>query len=204
MLKSPQFLSDKLLIATGNKGKVKEFAKLFSLYAHDKNINLTTLDEFKALNIIEPEENADSFIANAELKARYYNQITGLSTLADDSGLCVDALDGLPGIYSARWAGENKDFTIAIKRIENEVGTKTKRAKFVCALSLCKQDQTIINVEGEVFGTLVFPAVGLAGFGYDPIFIPDGYTKTFGELPAEVKEQISHRAIAFKELIKYI
>ena len=130
--------------------------------------------------------------------------------MADDSGLCVNALDGKPGIYSARWAGKNKDFDLAIKKIEKEldkISSKSKekcRAHFCCALSLCFSTGKIISFQGKVFGHLQFPPKGSNGFGYDPIFVPNGYKKTFGEMNFSFKEKISHRQIAFNKLKKYL
>jgi XTP/dITP diphosphohydrolase len=192
----PQFIEDKLLIASGNKGKIIEIAKLLEPY----NVEVISASKF---NLAEPEETGLSFIENAEIKSRYYANATGLPALADDSGLCVEALGGNPGIYSARWAGETKDFSIAINRIEKELGNSSnKKAKFVCALSLYlpKTDE-VENFEGEIAGNLVFPPRGEKGFGYDPIFIANGMNETFAEVDPQVKQSISHRAIAFNKLI---
>lgn len=191
-----KFTESKLLIASGNKGKIKEISHLLEPF----NVEVISAANF---NLDEPEENGTTFIENAEIKSRYYSKHTGLPSLADDSGLCVDALNGAPGIYSARWAGEKKDFSIAMKRIENEMGDSTnKNARFVCALSLyLPKTDTVENFEGTVEGKISFPARGENGFGYDPIFIADGMTQTFAQIDPIEKHSISHRADAFNKLI---
>lgn len=191
-----KFSETRLLIASGNEGKVMEITELFS----DYNVQMVSAANY---NIEAPEETGKTFIENAELKAEFYSKETNLPALADDSGLCVDALDGEPGIYSARWAGEKKDFSVAMKEIEKRLkdkGLETSEAHFVCALSLYWPDGHKETVEGKIKGTLTFPARGEKGFGYDPIFIPRGYDKTFAELSGAVKQEISHRADAFKKL----
>jgi XTP/dITP diphosphohydrolase len=192
-----KFTQTKLLIASGNQGKVMEIRELMSEF----NVQIIAASEF---DIAEPEETGKTFIENAELKARYYGGKTGLPALADDSGLCVDALNGEPGIYSARWAGADKNFAEAISRVQTEMtGKDNNKAKFVCALSLYWPNlNKMESVEGSIDGTLTFPPKGKGGFGYDPIFIPKGYNETFGELHHEVKQKISHRAVAFDNLIK--
>jgi XTP/dITP diphosphohydrolase len=192
-----KFTQTKLLIASGNQGKVMEIRELMSEF----NVQIIAASEF---DIAEPEETGKTFIENAELKARYYGGKTGLPALADDSGLCVDALNGEPGIYSARWAGADKNFAEAISRVQTEMtGKDNNKAKFVCALSLYWPNlNKMESVEGSIDGTLTFPQKGKGGFGYDPIFIPKGYNETFGELHHEVKQKISHRAVAFDNLIK--
>lgn len=192
----PKFTEDKILIASGNKGKIIEIAKLLEPY----NVEVISASKF---NLIEPEETGLGFVENAEIKSRYYANATGLPALADDSGLCVDALSGLPGIYSARWAGENKDFSIAIKRIEQELANSSnKKAKFVCALSLyLPKTDKVENFEGYIEGNLTFPPRGEKGFGYDPIFIANGMSETFAQIAPDIKQSVSHRAIAFNKLI---
>lgn len=195
-----QFTEPKLLIASGNKGKVKEIRELLAGYP----VSIVSTADF---DVVEPEETGKTFIDNAILKAEYYGKATGLPALADDSGLAVDMLGGAPGIYSARWAGENKDFSVAFKRLQDETKAKqlpagTIKAHFVCALALWWPDGHCETVEGKVFGTLTFPPRGEQGFGYDPIFIADGQTLTFGEMPAGQKHAISHRADAFRKLVK--
>lgn len=193
-----KFTEDTLLIASGNEGKVKEIQSLLAPYGK-KVLSATSF------GLQEPDETGISFIENAELKARYYSKMTNLPALADDSGLCVNALEGMPGIYSARWAGPLKDFAHAMDKIQAQLGDLNDRtAYFVCALSLCWPDQVVLNVEGKVEGHLTFPARGNLGFGYDPIFIPNGYTQTFGEMTAHDKEKISHRTDAFNKLVQMI
>ncbi|MDA0782587.1 MAG: RdgB/HAM1 family non-canonical purine NTP pyrophosphatase [Rickettsiales bacterium] len=191
-----KFTENKLLIASGNKGKIKEISKLLEPF----NVEVISAAGF---NLPEPEENGSSFIENAEIKSRYYSNKTGLPALADDSGLCIEALNNAPGIYSARWAGKDKDFSIAMKRIEDEMGDSPNRgAKFVCALSLYLPETDIVeNFEGKVEGIITFPARGENGFGYDPIFIAHGMDKTFAQIEPDKKHSISHRADAFNKLI---
>lgn len=191
-----KFTGTKLLLASGNQGKILEITQLLS----DYNVQLASAKDF---DIEEPEETGKTFVANAELKAKYYGDITGSPALADDSGLAVEALGGAPGIYSARWAGDKKDFKAAMQRVEKELnGSDNLNAKFVCALSLYwPDDKKFASFEGEVKGKLTFPPKGDKGFGYDPIFIPNGYDQTFGELSGDVKQNISHRADAFRKLI---
>lgn len=192
-----RFAGTQLLIASKNEGKVVEIKELLS----DFNVEVLSAVDVDAE---EPEETGETFIENAELKARYYGEKTGLPALADDSGLAVEALGGMPGIYSARWAGPNKDFKSAMKRIKTELGkTDNKKAKFVCALSLYNpKTKEIYSFEGVVEGNLTFPPKGSKGFGYDPIFIPNGYNKTFAEISHEDKQRVSHRARAFEKFIK--
>lgn len=187
----------KLLIASHNAGKVKEIADLLRAFPVE-------VLSAAALHLSEPEETGGSFLANAELKARAAATASGVVSLSDDSGLCVAALSGAPGIYSARWAGPDKDFSVAMQRVEQELersGSLDRRACFVCALSLCWPDGHCESFTGEVHGQLVFPPRGAKGFGYDPIFLPDGYDVTFGEMDPGAKHAISHRAIAFKKMI---
>ena len=192
---------DKILIATGNKGKLYEFQKYFA----DYDIECVSLDNYQ---VVEPEENGNSFLENAQIKAKYYCQATSLPALADDSGLCVDQLDGMPGIYSARWAGQKKDFSIAIDKIYHEllarqVDLNQVTGYFYCALSLIYPSGEIVNFSGKTQGRIIFPARGENGFGYDPIFIPNGYDKTFAELDFGVKQSLSHRGKALLELQNY-
>ncbi|MHA1113706.1 MAG: RdgB/HAM1 family non-canonical purine NTP pyrophosphatase, partial [Alphaproteobacteria bacterium] len=155
-----------------------------------------------ALGLAEPEETGTSFVENAELKARAAATTADLPSLADDSGLAVAALDGAPGIYSARWGGPSRDFSTAMRRVERDLAGKSdRRAHFVCALSLCWPDGHCETVEGRVDGVLVWPPRGDRGFGYDPMFLPAGGTETFGEMDAHAKHAISHRADAFRRLI---
>lgn len=185
-----------LLLATHNAGKLAEIrAMLVPL-----GLNVTSAGE---LNIPEPEETADSFHGNAELKARACAKASGLTSLADDSGLVIPALGGAPGIYSARWAGPNKDFSVAFDRIIRELGeANAVDAYFICVLCLYKTDGKVDFFEGRLHGHLSFPPRGDKGFGYDPIFIPEGYMETLAEIEPAVKNKISHRAAAFEGLIK--
>lgn len=191
-----------LVIASHNEGKVREFRELLAPFGF-------AVKSARELNLPEPEETSDTFEANAELKARAACEASGLLSLADDSGLAVPALDGAPGIYSARWAGPTKDFSIAMARVEKELhalgltptGTP---AYFVCVLSLAYPDGAVKNLRGEVHGTLTFPPRGEHGFGYDPIFIAKGYPQTFGEMNPAHKNSISHRAQAFAALTEFL
>lgn len=184
-----------LVIATHNPGKLAEMEDLLRPYG-------VKVVSAGALGLPEPEETGATFEANAALKARAAAMASGLPSLADDSGLVVPALDGAPGIYSARWAGEAKDFGPAMTRVERELGGKTDhRAYFVAVLALAWPDGHIEMFRGEVHGNVVFPPRGTRGFGYDPIFLPTGKTETFGELAPEARMQISHRSVAFRQLV---
>jgi XTP/dITP diphosphohydrolase len=153
----------------------------------------------------EPEETGTTFVANAELKAMQAADLSGLPALADDSGLCVEALNGDPGIFSARWAGETKDFGLAMRLVEDNIqklGPEVDRdAHFVCALALAWPDGHVEWFEGRVDGLLVWPPRGDNGFGYDPMFLPDGHDRTFGEMDADEKTPLTHRADAFRQLV---
>jgi XTP/dITP diphosphohydrolase len=188
------FTGDTLVIASHNRGKVREIAELLGAYvAHFPSAG--------ELGLPEPEETEHTFIGNAELKARAAASGSGLPALADDSGLVVPALDGAPGIFSARWAGPDRDFSFAMRRIETELGDGDPSAYFVCALSLAWPDGHAESVEGRIHGRLVFPGRGDRGFGYDPIFIPAGRDLTFAEIDPDEKHRISHRADAFAQLV---
>jgi XTP/dITP diphosphohydrolase len=191
---SRSFTGDTLVIASHNKGKVREIAEL--LGAH-----VTHFPSAGDLDLAEPEETETSFIGNAKLKACAAATASGLPALADDSGLVVPALGGAPGIYSARWAGPDKDFSVAMKRVETELGERDPAAYFVCALSLAWPDGHTESVEGRVHGRLTFPGRGEKGFGYDPIFIAEGCDITFAEMDPDKKHSISHRADAFAQLV---
>lgn len=182
------------VLATHNKGKVAEFAELLAPLA----ISVRTAGE---LNLPEPEETGDTFEANAILKAEVSCTASGRIALADDSGIVVPALDGAPGIYSARWAGESKDFTHAMERINAELSarnitTNGTAAFFVCVLAVARPNLPTLTFRGEIHGTLIYPPRGKGGFGYDPMFIPDGHSLTFGEMDSAYKHSISHRANA--------
>lgn len=190
-----RFHGQRLIVASHNAGKVREISALLAPF----QIEVISAAQ---LGLVEPEETETTFIGNAELKARAAATASGLVALADDSGLCVHALDNAPGIYSARWAGPAKDFSKAMALVEEKLhGTDNRRAHFVCALSLCWPDGHCETFEGEVHGRLVFPPRGANGFGYDPIFMPDGYEITFGEFDRQAKHAISHRAKAFAQMI---
>ncbi len=200
-------LPGRLVAATHNAGKLREIRELMRPYG------VEALGAAE-LNLAEPEETGATFRDNAALKAEAAARASGIAALADDSGLCVEALDGAPGIYSARWAGGGKDFGAAMARVEREIKTlgvpPPWRAFFVSVLALAWPDGALEAFEGRVDGTLVFPPRGTAGFGYDPIFRPDGHERTFGEMSAEEKHGIpadgslalSHRARAFQKLAR--
>ncbi|MEI6559371.1 MAG: RdgB/HAM1 family non-canonical purine NTP pyrophosphatase [Rhodospirillaceae bacterium] len=190
-----RFSGETLVIASHNRGKVREIAELLRPYArHFRSAG--------ALGLPEPEETGTTFAANAELKARAAATGARFAALADDSGLAVNALDGQPGIQSARWGGPERDFLLAMTRVNDELGTNPDRsAAFICALSLAWPDGHCETVEGRVEGTLVWPPRGSRGFGYDPIFVPAGHDQTFGELPPATKHALSHRADAFRKLV---
>jgi len=187
-----------LVVASHNAGKVGEIRELLAPF----HLHVVGANE---LELEEPEESEITFAGNAALKARAAAHATGHPALADDSGLMVNALGGAPGIYSARWAGSDKDFALAMKRVEAELdaaGTWDRSAKFVCALALAAPHEKIEIFEGEVPGRLVFPPRGAHGFGYDPIFVADGMSQTFGELEPSLKHAMSHRARAFEKLVR--
>jgi XTP/dITP diphosphohydrolase len=186
-----------LVVASHNAGKVREIKALLGPHG----IQPTSAG---SLGLPEPEETGLTFAANAELKAHASAKGSGHAALADDSGLCVDALDGAPGIYSARWAGPTKDFRIAMTRIHDELrhkGLITSAAKFVCALCIALPSGASCVFEGELHGHLTFPPRGDHGFGYDPIFIADGMEDTFAEIDPVKKHAMSHRAKAFEKLL---
>ncbi|UAJ11464.1 RdgB/HAM1 family non-canonical purine NTP pyrophosphatase [Glacieibacterium megasporae] len=183
-----------LVLATHNPGKVREIAALLGPFGMD-------VVAAGDLGLPEPEETGLTFAANAELKALAAATASGLPALADDSGLCVDVLDGAPGIYSARWAGEAKDFTAAMARVHEEMAGGPDSAHFVCALTLAWPDGHFETYEGRVYGTLVWPPRGGLGFGYDAMFVAEGMTETFGEIDPAVKHAMSHRAKAFAQLV---
>jgi XTP/dITP diphosphohydrolase len=199
-------IAGKLVIATHNPGKLAEMRELLAPYG----VEAISAGE---LGLNEPEETGGNFRANARIKATSAALSTKLPAFADDSGLVVDALDGAPGIYSARWAGETKDFSIAMTRIERllqergATSAEQRKAHFVSALCVAWPDGHLQEVEGRVDGTLVWPPRGTAGFGYDPAFLPDGHTRTFGEMSGIEKHGLpprglglSHRARAFVKL----
>jgi XTP/dITP diphosphohydrolase len=201
-------LQGRVVAATHNKGKLAELHDLLDPHG----IALVGAGD---LNLPEPEETGDSFVANALIKAQAAAGIAGLPAISDDSGICVEGLGGEPGIYSARWAGGGgKDFGPAMARIERELraagAAKPWRAWFVSALAIAWPDGHVETFEGRVDGELAFPPRGTSGFGYDPCFLPDGHTRTFGEmtamekhgLPADGSQALSHRARAFQALAR--
>ncbi|PZA10949.1 non-canonical purine NTP pyrophosphatase, RdgB/HAM1 family [Rhodopseudomonas palustris] len=199
-------ITGKLVIATHNPGKLAEMRELLAPYG----IAAISAGE---LGLAEPDETGDSFQANARIKAEAAAKAAQLPAFADDSGLAVDALDGAPGIYSARWAGDSKDFAGAMGRIERllqERGARAperRAAHFVSALCIAWPDGHVEEVEARADGTLVWPPRGTAGFGYDPVFLPEGHDRTFGEMTSIEKHGLpplglglSHRAKAFVKL----
>jgi XTP/dITP diphosphohydrolase len=181
----------RLVIATHNRGKLREIEELVAPF----DVSVVSAG---ALGLPEPEETGASFEANAELKARSAAAASGLPALADDSGLVVPALDGAPGIYSARWAGPTRDFSLAMAKVERELtGNADRRAYFVAVLALAWPDGAIETFRGEAHGSLVWPPRGRNGFGYDPMFMPEGETMTYGEMSPAEKNQTNHRARAF-------
>jgi XTP/dITP diphosphohydrolase len=188
----------RLVIASHNAGKVREIAELLGPYGIEPV-------SARELGLPEPEETGTTFIANAELKAVQAAELSGLPALADDSGLCVVALGGDPGIYSARWAGESKDFTLAMKKIWAALSAKgdnaSRNAHFICALSLAWPDGHVESFEGRVDGDIIWPPRGEKGFGYDPIFQPNGHAISFAEMDPAAKHAMSHRADAFAKLV---
>lgn len=191
-----QFSESDLVIASHNEGKVAEFRDLLGPYG-------VQLQSAAELCLPEPEETGESFRANAELKARAAAEKSGFPALADDSGLAVTALNGAPGIFSARWGGPEKDFQFAMARVHQALTDNDDRgAHFVAALSLCWPDGHCETVEGRVDGNLIWPPRGTNGFGYDPMFVPTGHDLTFGEMEPVAKEAMSHRAAAFAKLVE--
>lgn len=189
-----------LVVASHNSGKVVEIEALL------KPFGVATVGA-AALGLPEPEETGATFEENAALKAREAARRSGLPALSDNSGLVVPALGGAPGIYSARWAGPSRDFRAAMERVRREldakdIGDGDRSAHFVAVLALAWPDGEIATFRGEVHGRLVWPPRGERGFGYDPIFVPDGYDTTFGEIDPDEKHRISHRARAFEKLVR--
>ncbi|HIV77199.1 MAG TPA: RdgB/HAM1 family non-canonical purine NTP pyrophosphatase [Candidatus Sphingomonas excrementigallinarum] len=190
----------KLVLASHNQGKIVEFRELLAPYGMEV---IAAGD----LDLPEPEETGTTFVANAELKALAAADLSGLPALSDDSGLCVEALGGDPGLFSARWAGPEKDFAMAMRAVEdrlNEEPDMARAAHFVCALAIGWPDGHVEWFEGRVDGTIVWPPRGDKGHGYDPIFQPIGGTETFAEMDQDEKNRISHRADAFGQLVKAV
>ena len=193
----------KLLVGTNNEGKLREIKSLIP-----KNIRIFSTLDFK---LKSPKENGKTFEQNSILKSKYFSKKTNLICLADDSGLEIDILDKKPGIYSARWAGKNKDFKIAINKVFRKLTAKDKnwkkkfiKARFICALSISYLNKNLVSVIGKVEGKISNKAIGKNGFGYDPIFIPNNEKKTFGQMPFSKKYRIDHRFKAFKKIKKFL
>ena len=199
---------DRLVLASHNAGKLREFQELFAPFG----LVLMSAGE---LGLPEPEETGTTFAQNARIKAHASAQGSGLVALADDSGLCVDTLGGKPGVYTANWAGPDRDFSVGMRRVEDALqaaGAATpaeRRGSFNATLCLAHPDGRDALFEGRVEGTLVWPPRGTLGFGFDPVFMPDGFDITFGEMPSEDKHSwshgkigLSHRAKAFAKLVE--
>jgi XTP/dITP diphosphohydrolase len=194
--RGPEARITRLVIASHNSGKVGEIGELLAPFG------VETISA-AALGLPEPEETGKTYAENAILKARAAADASGLPALADDSGLSVAALDGAPGIYSARWAGPERDFGLAMKRVEEALSEHygDHRAAFICVLALATPGGSVSTYEGRVEGDLEFPPRGTRGFGFDPIFVPAGETETFGEMDPARKHAMSHRARAFEKLV---
>ncbi len=195
--------NNKLLIGTNNRGKLKEIRDLLPKY-----IKTCSISDFK---IKSPKENGKTFLENSLIKSRYFSKKTKLVCLSDDSGLEIDILKKKPGIYSARWAGKNSNFKLAIKKIYGEIKKKDKnwknkklKARFVCALSISFFNKKIASAIGKVEGIISKVPKGKNGFGYDPIFIPENMKKTFGEMKPSEKYKLDHRYKAFKKIKKFL
>ncbi len=197
-LKSPKFES--LIVASHNQGKIREISDLLEPYK-------VTVSSASEMNLPEPEETGDTFHENALIKAKSAMEVSGQVALADDSGIEVAGLNGQPGIYSARWAGPNKDFSLAMQRVWDELQTQKPSiewppvANFTCVLCLAFPDATHRFYEGKIYGHLTWPPSGENGFGYDPFFVAKGYDQTFGEMLPQDKHKISHRARAFEQFV---
>jgi len=191
------FAESELVLASHNQGKLREIAALFA----GKPFTVSSATDH---GVLEPEETEDSFVGNALLKARHTVDATGKPAIADDSGLVVPILNGAPGIYSARWAGPDRDFIMAMQKVNSSLATTggaDRRAHFICVLALAWPDGHSEVFEGRVEGELVWPPRGDRGFGYDPMFVANGYDLTFGEMEPQEKLDIGHRADAFSKLV---
>ena len=194
---------NKLLIGTNNRGKLKEITDLLP-----KRIKTVSILDFK---IKSPKENGKTFLKNSLIKSRYFSKRTNLICLSDDSGLEIDILKKKPGIYSARWAGKNSNFSLAIKKVYREISKKDKnwrnkkiKARFICALSISYLNIKIASAIGKVEGVISNVPKGNNGFGYDPIFIPEDNKKTFGEMKSSQKYKLDHRYKAFKKIKRFL
>ena len=186
-----------IVIASHNSGKIKEMA----FFLKKISVNILSAKDF---NLSEPIENGKTFEENALIKARYVNKKVKKTSIADDSGLVIPILNGKPGIFSARWAGKNKNFDIAMKKLNNLIFKKKVNAYYISALAICWNNRKEKTFTGKIFGEIIWPPRGNLGFGYDPIFIPNSYNKTFGELKIKHKNRISHRAVVFKKFTTYL
>ena len=196
MIKNIKKISS-IVIASHNPGKIREMLP----FVKKLNTKIYFAKDFK---LKEPKEDGSNFVENALKKSRYVNNKTKKVSIADDSGLVIPSLQGKPGVFSARWAGEKKDFNRAMKKVNNLLYKKKTNAYYISVLAISwnkKKEEIFI---GKIFGSLTWPPRGNLGFGYDPIFIPKGYSKTFGELSSKVKNNISHRVIAFKKLLNFL
>lgn len=198
----------RLVLATHNKGKLAEFEELFSPF----DIEVISAGD---LGLPEPEETGTTFIENARIKAHAAARASGMLALADDSGLCVDALNGEPGVYTADWAGPKRDFSIGMRRVEDRlqavgaIDPAERKGSFNATLCLAHPDGSDVIFAGKVSGTLVWPPRGTIGFGFDPVFMPEGFDITFGEMPSTQKHSwspgkvgLSHRAKAFAQFVE--
>lgn len=185
-----------IVVATTNAHKVGEYRKLLA----DQNVELKSLLDYPGFP--EVEENGETFAENAAIKALAACKYCDVPAFADDSGLEVEALDGRPGVYSSRYA--DSDSERIAKLLKELEGCENRKARFVCAISIAFNGEVIETFEGEVRGTITLEPKGEGGFGYDPVFLPDGYDQTFGELPPDVKNKISHRAMAFKKAMEFV
>lgn len=193
-----RFSGDRLLIASHNAGKLREIADLLQPYGIE-------VLSAASLGLPEPEETGLTYEENAILKAMAAATGASLPALADDSGVSVTALNGEPGIYSARWAGPDRDFNLAMRAVEDRLaGQHDRSAQFVSVLALAWPDGHVDCFEGRIGGTMIWPPRGDRGFGYDPMFVPDGYEITFGEMEPARKHEISHRAVAFRKLVEAV
>jgi XTP/dITP diphosphohydrolase len=196
-------IGDRLILASHNPGKIREIGALLA------PLSITVVPA-GTIGLPEPAETGANFAENALIKARAAATAGGLPALADDSGLAVETLSGEPGIYSARWAGPARDFAMAMRSLEEKLraagasAPEQRRAEFICVLSLCLPEGWHQEFEGRVAGRVVWPPRGTLGFGYDPMFMPDGYDMTFGEMPPDAKHGISHRAAAFRKFYGYL
>jgi XTP/dITP diphosphohydrolase len=196
-------IGERLILASHNQGKIQEISALLA------PLSITVIPA-DTMGLPEPEETGSSFAENALIKAKAAATAGRLPALADDSGLAVEALLGEPGIYSARWSGPARDFAMAMRILQEKLASagasapERRRAEFICVLSLCVPEGWHKEFEGRVAGRLVWPPRGTLGFGYDPMFMPDGYDMTFGEMPPDAKHGISHRAAAFRKFHEYL